>query len=251
MATEEAIAIGIDAASGDGGLCVASLGRDQRVLGVVQGELEQVLEYLGDQPAAFVAINAPALPNMGVVRRQRREAGRVRARGMEIREAEYDLRVRGIAVAATPSRAALCPAWVQQGFILYKQLAGLGYEPFPVSNSARQWLEVHPEAAFCGLLGRLPLPKPSLQGRLQRALVLYERGVRLEDPMAFLEEITRHRLLLGSLPVEMLPRPSQLDALVAAFTAWIALARPRDLTRIGNQQEGHIVLPVPELLNRY
>jgi hypothetical protein len=251
MAIEAAIAVGIDAASGEGGFCMASLDREQRVLRLVEGEVEQILDYLGDQPAAFVGINAPARTNMGVIRRQRRQGGQARARGTEIREAEYDLHLRGIAVAATPSREALCPAWVQQGFILYRRLARLGYEPFPAPEKARQWLEVHPEAAFSGLLGRLPLPKPALEGRLQRALVLFEHGVRLEDPMEFLEEITRHRLLLGSLPTEMIPRPSQLDALVAAFTAWVALTRPRDLTRVGNQQEGHIVLPVPELMNRY
>jgi len=251
MAMQEAIAIGIDATSGEGGLSMATLGRDQRVLGLVEVEIEQALEILGDQPAAFVGINAPARPNSGVIRRRRREDGHSRARGTDLREAEYELRLRGISVAPTPSREALCPAWVQQGFSLYARLAELGYRPFPAGEAACQWLEVHPQAAFCGLLGRLPLPKPSLEGRLQRALVLFERGVRLADPMAFLEEITRHRLLLGVLPMEMILRPSQLDALVAAFTAWLALTRPGDTSRVGNPQEGHIVLPVPELLTNY
>ena len=250
MTMQEAIAIGIDATSGEGGLSMATLDRDLRVLGLVEADLEQALEYLGDQPAAFVGINAPARLNMGVIRRRRGD-GQGRARGTEIREAEYDLHLRGIAIAPTPSREALCSAWVQQGFTVYRKLTVLGYQPFPANQSARQWLEVHPHAAFCGLLGRLPLPKPSLEGRLQRALVLFEQGVRLGDPMAFLEEITRHRLLSGALPMEMIPRPSHLDALVAAFTAWVALARPRDVSRVGNPQEGHIVLPVPELLTSY
>ena len=248
---QEASAIGIDATSGEGGLSMATLDRDLRVLDLIEVDLEQAVALLQRQQGAFVGINAPARPNMGVIRRRRGEDGQPRARGTEIREAEYDLHLRGIAVAPTPSREALCPAWVQQGFVLYRKLADLGYQPFPAEEAACQWLEVHPQAAFCGLLGRLPLPKPSLEGRLQRALVLFEQGVRMGDPMEFLEEITRHRLLLGALPMEMIPSPSQLDALVAAFTAWVALARPQDISRVGNQQEGQIVLPVPELMTSY
>ena len=57
----------------------------------------------------------------------------------EREKAEYDLHLRGIAVAPTPSREALCPAWVQQGFVLYRQLADLGYQPFPAEEAACQW----------------------------------------------------------------------------------------------------------------
>jgi hypothetical protein len=251
MVMQNAVAVGIDATSGEGGLSLATLDQDLRVVSQAEYDLKQTLAYLGDQPAAFVGINAPAGPNKGVIRRRRREEGHGRARGTEIREAEFDLHARGIPVSATPSREALCPAWVQLGFALYRELPDLGYRPFPADKAACQWMEIHPQAAFCSLLGRLPLPRPSLEGRLQRALVLYERGVRLGDPMAFLEEITRHRLLLGVLPVEMILRPSQLDALVAAFTAWAALTKPQETSRVGNQQEGHIVFPVPELLASY
>jgi hypothetical protein len=251
MATHEAVAVGIDATSGEGGLCVATLGPDLHLLSLAEFDVDHTLAYLEGQPAAFVGINAPARPNTGVIRRRRTRAGGARVRGTDIREAEYDLHARGIAVAATPGRESLCPAWVQLGFALYRELGHLGYQPFPTHEAACQWLEVHPQAAFCALLGRQPLPKPSLEGRLQRALVLFERGVALGDPMAFLEEITRHRLLLGSLPMEMLPGPSQLDALIAAFTSWVALTKPGEITRVGNEQEGHIVLPVPELLTSY
>jgi hypothetical protein len=251
MAIQEAVAVGIDPTSGEGGLSVATLDPGLRVVSLVELDLEHTVAYLGDRPAAFVGINAPAQPNKGVIRRRRRQEGRAGSRGSEIREAEYDLRERGITVAATPSREPLCPAWVQLGFALYRELADLGYRPFPADEVPCQWLEVQPQAAFCGLLGRLPLPRPSLEGRLQRALVLSERGVGLGDPMAFLEEITRHRLLMGALPMEMIPGASQLDALVAAFTSWVALTRPAELTRLGNQQEGHIVLPVPDLMTSY
>ena len=87
------------------------------------------------------------------------------------------------------------------------------------------------------LLGQLPLPKPTLEGRLQRQLVLFEQDMGIKDPMEFFEEITRHRLLKGILPIECIYTSEELDALVAAFTAYLAVNQPRrsglDWTRTG------------------
>ncbi len=67
----------------------------------------------------------------------------------------------------------------------------------PSEDTTHVWLETHPHAAFCALLGQLPLPKPTLEGRLQRQIVLYEQGMGIKDPMGFFEEITRHKLVAG------------------------------------------------------
>jgi len=80
---------------------------------------------------------------------------------------------------------------------------------------------------------------------------LFEHGVGIHDPMAFLEEITRHRLLHGLLPMELVVSQEQLDALLAAYTAWLAITRPGDVTQLGNKQEGYITLPVSRLQDRY
>ena len=165
--------------------------------------------------------------------------------------AEESLHARGISVSGTPRMEALCPGWVQLGFELYRRLASLEFMPFPSDGAPRQWLETHPHAGFSALLGRSPLARPTLEGRLQRALVLFERGVRIHDPMAFLEEITRHRLLNGLLPMEQLPAQQELDALLAAYTAWLSVMRPSQLAQVGNRQEGYITLPVPVLLDKY
>jgi predicted RNase H-like nuclease len=69
--------------------------------------------------------------------------------------------------------------------------------------------------------------------------------------MAFLEEITRHRLLHGLLPTELVLLQEQLDALVAAYTAWLAATKPAELTRLGNKQEGYITLPASTLQDQY
>ena len=97
----------------------------------------------------------------------------------------------------------------------------------------------------------MPLSKPTLEGRLQRKLLLYERGVGLKDPMDFFEEITRHRLVRGILPLELVYTPEQLDALVAAYTAYMAATKPEEILFIGAKEEGRIALPVGELKERY
>jgi hypothetical protein len=38
---------------------------------------------------------------------------------------------------------------------------------------------------------------------------------------------------------------------VAAYTAWVAANHPEQITRLGDAQEGQIVLPVAELKERY
>jgi hypothetical protein len=114
-----------------------------------------------------------------------------------------------------------------------------------------QWLEVYPHACYCGLLGVTPFPKNSLEGRIQRQLILYDNKLRIPDPMVLFEEITRHRILQGILPLKDLYAPGELDALVAAFTAWVAAIHPERLTTLGHVDEGLLYLPVPELKRHY
>jgi hypothetical protein len=91
----------------------------------------------------------------------------------------------------------------------------------------------------------------TVEGRLQRQLALHERGLRIPDPMEYFEEITRHKLLNGILPQELVYPPEQLDALVAALTAWVASERRAELSRLGHDLEGYISLPVPALKEKY
>jgi hypothetical protein len=61
--------------------------------------------------------------------------------------------------------------------------------------------------------------------------------------MQFFEEVTRHRFLSGKLPDDrVLPAP-RLNALVSAYTAWVAANRPGEYSLIGEPEEGQIILP--------
>jgi hypothetical protein len=253
MPSSGSLYVGIDTTSGHKAFTYAALDHGMNVIALAEAELDEMVDFLAGQPAAVVAVNAPSHVNLGLVRKslETHTPGPHQLRGVDLRVAEYQLRERGIAVSATSSRQSQCPAWVQIGLEIYGQMSRLDYQPYPVDGSPRQWLETHPHAAFCVLLGRIPLPKPSLEGRIQRELVLFERGVGIKDPMYFFEEITRHKMLSGVLPVELLHQPEQLDALMAAYTAWLAAEKPAEVTRVGTAQEGFIHLPVAQMKESY
>lgn len=245
--------VGVDPTAAHKAFTFAVLDRDLSVLRLAEGELDEVVDFLASQAAAVVAINSPSHLNRGLVRRsaQGDAPSNLHLRGVELRVAEHDLRRRGIQVSATGSREALCSGWVRLGFSLYAALTERGFEAYPSEDCPHQWLETHPQAAYCALLERSPLSKAAVEGRLQRQLALFERGLRIPDPMSYFEEITRHRLLKGILPSELVYLPEQLDALVAAYTAWTAIEKKAEFTRLGNQDEGYIALPVSSLQDHY
>ena len=254
--------IGIDPTAGRKPFTFAALDAECRLLALDGCELDEVLAFVGGQEAVTVAVNAPSAPNLGLVKKKLEAqsltpgngsptSGHHYPRGVDMRMAEHELRQRGILVSPTPARAESCPEWIQLGFMLYRKLEGMGFQPYPAANATHQWLETHPHAAFCALLGQLPLSKPSLEGRLQRQLALYELGVGIKDPMGFFEEITRHRLVKGIFPLEAIYTPEGLDALVAAYTAYVAANKPVEVLFIGPKEEGRIALPVGELKERY
>ncbi len=256
--------VGIDPCGGRKPFTWAALEKDGRLAALQEGELEDVLAFLTGLPSVLAAVNAPPRPSQGLVRRGNFDAPlpsfRVRGRGLEMRLAEQLLYERGINVALTPSRRELCSTWVQWGFELYHRLDALGFQPdlaspppgvSPAPEARQTWIETQPHAVFCALLGQSPLPRPTIEGRLQRQLVLYEQGLEIRDPMDYFEEVTRHKLLKGLLPLGQVYTPEQLDALAAACTAWMFFRHPERACRLGDPNEGQIVLPVAELKARY
>jgi len=246
MLFTDSIFVGIDPTSGRKSFTYAALDRDLHLVALGDGEMEDVTAFLAGQKAARVAINAPSSINHGLVREKLKQEMLTphQIRGAEMRLGEYELRGRGIAVSGTPARVEACPAWMQLGFQLYQRLEKMGFARYPQPDSSHQVLETHPHACFCGLADKNLLPKPTLEGRLQRQLILYERGLRIKDPMEFFEELTRYKLLKGILPVDLIYLPEILDALVAAYTAWLTAERSAEITRVGSEQEGIIYLPV-------
>lgn len=247
--------IGIDPTAGQKPFAYAALDSDRRLLALGQGNLNEMLAFAAGQRQAFVAVCAPRRPNQGLMTqdavRQHLNPPPHPGRWVNFRLAEYLLRQHNITIPQTYANPEDCPRWMQMGFTLFRRLDGFGYQPYPHEDCTRQSLEVYPHAAYTALLGVAPFPKHSLEGRLQRQLILHDLKLPVPDPMDFFEEITRHRLLKGVLPSGDLHTPPELDALVAAYTAWLCAGQPQDVSLLGDPEEGQIVLPVAQLQPRY
>ncbi len=252
MLFTERVFIGIGTTGGRKPFFYAALDEEGRLLAADEAEQEEMLAFLLAQEQVVVAINAPQSPNRGLVRaRMEAESLDKKVRGADLRLAEAELRARGIQVGKTPGRPELCPAWMRVGFGLYQKLDAAGFAPYPAGEASRVRLETHPHAVFCVLLGRRPLPRPTLLGKMQRQLALVNHGLGVRDPMDFFEEVTRHRLLKADLPFDWIYEAEMLDALAAALTAWQTVRQPADLLLVGDAEEGQIALPTATLRPNY
>ncbi len=226
----------------------AALDEDRELLAIGHGDRNEVLAYLGGQQAAHVAVNAPRGLNTGAVNHattyQNELPFNKPARRTNARVCEVLLRGEGFKIAFTPDKVKSCRVWMRRGFKLYQRLADFGYAPFPNQEGTRHSLETHTDAVFWRLLERKsPLP-PSLEGRLQRQLILHDREMPVPDAMDFFLEITRYKLMQGDLPDENIHSLEELNALTAAFIAWQAAHHPEQIELLGDPEEGQIALPI-------
>jgi hypothetical protein len=254
MFSNESIFIGIDPTAGKRPMTYAALDDRLRVVALAKGDLNEALAFVAGQRQALIAVSGPPRPNQKVM-----EKPHVResltppprpGRWSDFRLVEFLLRQHRIRSPKTPAQESACPTWMRRSFLVYHRLEGMGCRPYP-GETPLQWVEVYPHASFSVLLGRRPFAKNTFEGRIQRQLVLYERNVDIRDAMRVFEEITRHHLLHGVLPLEHLYTPADLDALVAAYTAWLAVHEPHDTMLLGDPEEGQILLPTGALKSRY
>jgi hypothetical protein len=116
-----------------------------------------------------------------------------------------------------------------------------GFTPFSQKSHPKQWMETDAQDCFQALGGHKLLPHRALEGRLQRCAILYEQGLQITDPVDMFEEITRYKLIQGILPLDKLPSARELDALVAAYLAWLSANRPGQIV-----PKGEFVVPATE-----
>lgn len=117
--------------------------------------------------------------------------------------------------------------------ILKEYLIQAGFRAYPQKNEPRQFVETNAQDCYHVLIGKKPFPRRSLEGRLQRSAVLYEQGLQITDPIEAFEEITRYKLVQGILPLENIYTTAELDALMAAYVAWLLLNRPGQIVLKG------------------
>lgn len=244
---------GVDLSTGKRGLTVALLSSRLDVRSLKLRTLDEAAEELSSWAEITVALCGPLRPW------QAEAAGESSAgedphagRRKPIRAADAELARRGIPVRRTSAPESAAPAWMRSGFTLARDLTDRGFlEGRQVRESLRVLIETNPAACSAVLLGRLPFGRGTLEGRIQRQLVLLREKVALPDPMDALEELTAHHLLSGQLGLNGILKTEDLDALLAAYTAWRAFTSPDAVSWLGCDAEGWLCLPVKDLLEKY
>ncbi|MCD4673108.1 MAG: hypothetical protein K8R77_10635 [Anaerolineaceae bacterium] len=243
--------IGIDIASSRRPFSYAALDNNKRLLALGQCQILEILAFTSGQKQALIALNAPFRPNQGFMQqddiRQTLSPRPKSNHWNDLRVAEYQLHAAGITVPHTPGREKDCHVWIRHGFTLTENFKNYGFQQFPDPEDAPlQMLETQTNALFHLLTGQTPANDRSLEGRLQRQLVLYEHEMPVTDPMNLFEEVTRYRLLHGELPINSALSAGELSALAAAWMAWLAINHPEQTQKFGMPAEGEIFLPVPK-----
>ena len=167
---------------------------------------------------------------------------------MDLRVAEYLLLQNGYKTHRTPVSISSCTGWMRDGFRFHERINELGYLPYPNDGTRLQWLEASPNACFEKLIGKPLLSSRSIVGLLQRQLLLFETGLFITDPMDFFVEVTRHHLMSGRLPLNMIYSSSEIDAMLLAYMAWLSSNKPEEVILFGDEEEGQIALPASPIV---
>ena len=225
----------------------AALDKTLRVLTLSQGSSEDLKTYASGQSAAVIAINAPRRLSPDIPPRTSQTTlfpVTPLPKPIRGRLADRQLREHNLGHPHTPATLEECPTWMRRGFTLYESLVAIGYCDYPSGSQPLQVMEVFTHATFTLLSGDPPLPRNTLEGRLQRQLLLNDKDVGVPDPMRFFEEVTRYKLHRGILPLGEIRLPAELDALAAAYTGWLAIKQPERIMLYGDEREGQVVVPV-------
>jgi hypothetical protein len=241
--------MGINISSGKRAFSYAALDLDLKLRATGQGDLHEVLAFAAGQSSAIIGVNAPSHLYQGEIKKETVQMQlEPIPEGMRLplfRVCEYQLTNLGFETLPTPGKLHGCRERIRFGFQLYENLQQLNYDSQISQDAERCYIEVHSEAGFWALLGKLPLTAGTLEGRLQRQLILYDLKLPVPDPMEFFEEITRYRLQRGILPMQNIYTNDELNALMAAYVAWLATMHPEKTKSLGTEVEGIIYLPTP------
>jgi len=257
MLSREAMFIGLTCSAGSRPMHYAILDEKLNIQALDAGDLENVLAVIAGLRAPVVAVGAPQRPSQGVMARpeirRRFNLNPESPIWTQWRLCEYELRRRNIRIPRTPAEVEKAPRWMQNGFDVYVRLQkmGLGALVPDASVEPFTFLEVQSHACYTVLLERRPYLKRTLEGRLQRQLVLHLEGLDLRNPMQILSGITRQHFLQSSLPMGDLHSVEGLDCLINAYTAYLVSAKPARIRHVGDPKEGLISVPTMQLKNFY
>ncbi len=246
--------VGVDTTAGKRPATVAVLDKYLNVSALKNLSMDDAAAFLTGYEDAYCGIDAPSQVNPGLLAkptyRKSVELPPRRTNYAGYRTAEFELRRRRIYIYNTPTDVDEAPGWMTTGWNLYATLEEAGFVLYP-GQGARLMAEVYPHGCYTVLLGKRPLRKNLLEGRIQRQLMLLAYGIDVPDPMKVMEEWTRHRFMQGEVYDRGLYSHDQLDALMAAYTMYLLDRHPSQITALGDPADGQVLLPVASLKERY
>jgi hypothetical protein len=246
--------LGIHITNGRQAFHFAALDEDLRILALGKGDLREMTAFAGGQANTLAAVGGPVhLLRPGehpdpISAGEDPPGGSPSAGGRACRSVEKELSRLGFDLPHTPQKIKDCPEWMRSSFNLHTTLRWMGYLPLP-SDAPRRCAETWADAIFWALLGKPALPSVTLEGRLQRQLILFDLKLPVSDPMNFFEEITRFKLRRGNLPLDAIYAAEELDALAVAYCAWQSVHQPEQMLHLGSAGDGsepHFILPRPQ-----
>jgi hypothetical protein len=242
--------LGISLTSHRHAFSLAAIDESQQIIALSQGNMDDSLSFTAGQVDVIVAVNFPSHPNAGSMAssgfRQTLSPPPPPGRWENLRLVEYELIQAGIHVNRTHSTLENNSPGIRKGFEFHRRLTALGYNPYPSVESRKQVFESHADGYFYTMTGNIPFDADSMEGRLQRQLILYEQDLHVYDPMRFFEEVTRHRLIHSILPIEPIYTANELNALALAQMAWFLFHHPEKTMTLGLPEDGMIYLPETE-----
>jgi predicted nuclease with RNAse H fold len=251
---DQAVFIGVDTTAGLRPMTVVVLDDDLNILALSNKSAPEIVDIIAAYPKAICGVDAPIKANLGLLADPQYRASvdlpPAQSNYRDYRVCEFELRRRGMYIYHTPTDPDRIPRWISAGWELYERLRAIGFVDYPRSG-ARRMFEVYPHGAFTTLLEKRPYPKTGIEGRIQRQLLLYHEGVEIPDPLFVLQSWTPHQFLTGSLDMARIHTHDELDALVAAYTAYLLDREPQHTFTVGDERDGQIVLPTGDLLDYY
>ena len=231
--------IGIDVQAGPKPYFYTAMNSSLEVIACGHGRLQDVIAYLAGQSSALVAVNGPVCLAQDSVQIGLFEAGEA---GQTVsRSGDRELEASGFHDLAVPEHTKKAPLWVERSLELAEALKRLEYS---MDTGSRLFFETQSDAAYWLVTGAMPYDSRSLEGRLQRHLLLWEFGLTVKDPMNFLEEFTRFRLRTSQVPLEQILPGHELRAMIAASTAWLLDNHPGRVRHYGTVNAGEVILPL-------
>lgn len=230
--------IGIDVQAVQKPYFYTALNASLEMIACGHGRLPDVTAYLSGQSSALVAVNGPVCLPLDAVQIglfEGEEGGRT-----VVRSGDRELETAGFHDLAFHEHSKKPPVWVERSLELTDALAKLGYS---LNGERRTYFETQSDAAYWLSTGALPYESRTLEGRLQRQLLLWEFGLAVKAPLSFLEEFTRFRLRTSQVPVDQILPGHELRAMIAASTAWLMDQHPDRVDHLGVKGEGEIILP--------